>query len=98
MKNTPVLGQPKIAPEELKKFKEIVCKDYRGELSDVQPLNRRQRYLIFLIISLIKKQNGDYFLKTLNMLSSKESIKENPALKSVISPIFIALKGRLRVL
>jgi len=28
MKNTPVLGQPKITPEELEKFKEIARKDY----------------------------------------------------------------------
>lgn len=36
MKNTLVLGQPKITPEELEKFKEIIRKDYGEELSDAQ--------------------------------------------------------------
>lgn len=36
MKKQPILNEPKITPEELEKFKEIVRKDYDRELSDAQ--------------------------------------------------------------
>lgn len=53
MKNTPVLGQPKITPEELEKFKEIARKDYGRELSDAQATEQATALLNFF----------DYFLK-----------------------------------
>lgn len=47
MKNVPVLGQPKITPEELKKFKEIVRKDYGTELTDEQATQQATALLNF---------------------------------------------------
>lgn len=47
MKNVPVLGQSKITPEELEKFKEIIRKDYGEEVSDTQATEQATALLNF---------------------------------------------------
>jgi len=60
MKNTPVLGQPKITLEELEKFKAIARKDYGRKLSDAQALEQATALLNFF----------DYFIKKRRKINS----------------------------
>lgn len=55
MKNTLVLGQTKITSEELEKFKEIIRKDYGGELSDAQATEQATALLNFFDYFIEKK-------------------------------------------
>lgn len=47
MKNTTALNHPKITPEELEKFKEIIRKDYGKELTDAQATEQATALLNF---------------------------------------------------
>lgn len=55
MKKTPVLDQPRITPEELEKFKEIIRKDYAEELSDEQATEQASALLNFFDYFIDKK-------------------------------------------
>lgn len=68
MKNVPVLDQPKITPQELEKFKEIVRKDYGRELTDEQATEQATALLNFF----------DYFIDKRHKESKTLKIKQRP--------------------
>jgi hypothetical protein len=61
MKNAPVLDQPRITPEELEKFKEILRKDYGGELSDAQATEQATALLNFFDYFIDKRHKEKRF-------------------------------------